>query len=445
MSKNHYADIYDKELFLRLDNPGQGDCGYYAFAMGVIQLAKDHQISAPIERWKALDPTVVNDLDEMLQDNPLGSSSNKWYQLQLSMRRLVFNHIAEKCPTRYDEFLGQPPYEDFFDLVRNYSNRFFFGDLDGRLNALTKSKELRSLAEAIHSALKQIKYPDNPKVQEIARNEFIFAALVKHRQLVLNAYQSYYLESHAWATEQELCILAQSLGIGVKYYINGHPCTADLLQEPHIILNNENNRHWTLLVPKAQSVFQILPEAQAPTSSPNEMLPQVQDNPLQYEMICNDIEDQIQALNQNTELTVQERTVAIQRLNNQKTAELNAVKRYVRADFGSLLENLTPTVRFKGGSQYAESRKTPSQRSHQKNYRPLYAAYCLNSSVFGLFVSGISIAIVPELVMTTMATLAISQVSATILILASSMLLAALITYAALIIADSWTQAIASK
>jgi hypothetical protein len=267
-------------VFERIDNPGGGHCGYYALMMGIIHLAKSPettvQMQETITNWKRLDPEAIADIDTALTPDIqiLDRAHNKelMYRLQKSLRKILANKYIASIPERVEQMAPRDDaaFAQFKFLVEQVhpSARMIREDILANPLCQQSSKPVIEIAGAIDVHLNQLKYPHNPLYQEIVHQEFIAASFIRFREQVIAAYQKHYVgspnnESHAWATEKCLVTLAEQecLDIPIQILKNGQPSLASVLglNEMGVRLNNENNAHWTLYLPKQDAL-----EVQAP-------------------------------------------------------------------------------------------------------------------------------------------------------------------------------------
>ncbi|HBB52944.1 MAG TPA: hypothetical protein DCZ80_03475 [Legionellales bacterium] len=75
-----------------VDNPGGGDCGAYAFALGLFDLAHRHGRRDLLITWKTLDPGISSQLD-----NSSAHPSNLKPFME-SIRRILFNDFLSTQP-----------------------------------------------------------------------------------------------------------------------------------------------------------------------------------------------------------------------------------------------------------------------------------------------------------------------------------------------------------
>ncbi|NBX84290.1 MAG: hypothetical protein EBQ95_01615 [Gammaproteobacteria bacterium] len=265
-------------VFDRIDNPGGGDCGYYALMMGIIHLAKSPETSArmqeTIANWKRLDPAAIADIDTALtpEIQILDKTQNQelMYRLQKSLRKILANKYILSIPERVEQMVPRDDaaFAQFQFLVEQVHPGAQMIHQDILANPLCQqtSQPVKEIALAIDERLEQLKYPHNPKYQKIVHHEFIAASFIRFRERVIAAYEHHYVGSqnygsHAWATEKCLVTLADCLVIPIQILTNGQPSPASNLglNEMGVRLNNEGNAHWTLYLPKQNAL-----EVQAP-------------------------------------------------------------------------------------------------------------------------------------------------------------------------------------
>jgi hypothetical protein len=254
--------------FKRIDNPGGGNCGYYALMMGIIHLAKSpetkEEMKETIEKWKELDTGAVKDIDTALssQIDILDWKDNRdlMYRLQKSLRKLLAEKYISSIPLSVEDIGPKKvaAFDQFKSLVENVVNTAGTSKEDNVWNPLCHESctALRRIACAIKDHLEQLKFPHSPRYQEIVHQEFIAASFIHFRTQVITAYNDYYVGLNSWATEQCLIKLAfDCLGVPIQFLTNGNPNDASILPLNGIgvRLNNERNYHWTLYLPEKDS------------------------------------------------------------------------------------------------------------------------------------------------------------------------------------------------
>lgn len=448
--------------FQKIDNPGKGSCGYYAFLMGLIYLANTHQDFRPIEDWKKIDSTVTENLD-LLCRLDIGSFEtdltvrDSLDALQMSLRRLRYQHIIDRIPEQYDQFVGETAYNDWYDLIHNYEQRcgwYAKNSPETKANALVNSLELRKWAKALHIQYLEISYPKHPRLEMIARDEFIFAALLKCKDLISNAYKEHYVNNASWATEQDLYYLSEKFQTEVFFHVNGKPSVyGNLSESPYIYLNNQSNVHWTLLIPHDEAGLkleyaenqQIQRNHKAVSLNPEafmqnvlgdfQPLPEITDI-FGYEEFNRVCQHNLKVLQLNQDLDEESKTNRRNEYQEQHQRYLDNVKTHFRREFENVLNHLDVTKALDVMPNHRRRENISPVKMRKKIKPSPYFSYGLNASFIGLFFGGIMVTSAPELVMSTMTALAMPQVAAILFLLAASIFLTVMLTYASLWLSD---------
>lgn len=448
--------------FQIIDNPGKGNCGYYAFLMGLIYLARTYQDLRPIEYWKAIDPTVTENLDLLCRLDIVSfkadpSVSDSLDALQMSLRRLRYKHIIDRTPEQYDQFIGETAYNDWYDLIQNYEQRcgrYAENSRDTKANALVNSLELRKWAKALHVKYLEISYPKYPRLQMIARDEFIFAALLKCKDLISNAYKEHYVKNASWATEQDLNDLSEMFQTEVIFHVNGKPSAyGNLSESPYIYLNNQLNAHWTLLIPHDEAGLkleyaenrQMQINHKAVSLNPEALMQNVQSDflPLPeitdiygFEEFNRVYQHNLKVLQLNQDLDEESKANRRNEYQEQYQRYLDNVKTHFRREFENVLNHLDVTKALDVMPNHQRRENISPVKMRKKVKSSPYLSYGLNASFIGLFFGGVMVISAPELVMSTMTALAIPQVAAILFLLAASIFLTVMLTYVSLFLSD---------
>lgn len=244
----------------RVDNPGQGNCMFYAFAIGLINIIQqEHLVNKTVffNQWLALDPTVQPYFDKIVAMDLQHPDVGLLKVLQRQLRQLIFDvrikelrEAAGKKTTTawlsnstYMEFAGY-----FFEnTVRDSSNPFSGVHLEvvlpaknGRTEAEYDQLKLRVFLNFLYGALKKKKIDVNTPFLD---NSPIVAALEQIKQ-----------EGH-WGTYSDLNVLAELFKVNLHVYENRRPRfeeRKDIPTQHTMNINNEANMHWTTQITVAR-------------------------------------------------------------------------------------------------------------------------------------------------------------------------------------------------
>lgn len=257
----------------RIDNPGGGDCGFYAFAIGLIHIIQQEYYSSgkskTFNRWKkeglgmSLQDILAIDLD-WLACLPYSYKKDQLIALQMSLRNITVNVNKEDLLNRtYIELTsneeqtkveGSIVYGKFMELVQFYLRRNRSLEQISQYNELALSPEVLQLAQNTARSLQPIlRGQPFDKAQKI-ENAYVKEALLidvlsmnsrNSHSIILNGIEKIKHRGR-WATHSDLNEIADRLKVNlhVAGQINGTPIPG----YPTIALNNEGNTHWTTTV-----------------------------------------------------------------------------------------------------------------------------------------------------------------------------------------------------
>ncbi|WP_131782897.1 hypothetical protein [Legionella gresilensis] len=283
-------------IIKEIDNPGKGNCAFYAFAIGLIDIIK-HEIaregvSATFQKLKILSMEVLDlsadafpiKLNEINEFNFSDQSISLLNKIQYCFRHIIYNHrkreLFDKPLNSPDEF---PPtaFIDFTEMVHCFAKN---DSTDNHYNGLINSSAAREYGIEVANKIKVLRqrrerlsrwYPENPQDKNYndARRKYMFNSFDEPiNRLILEAFKedvymktesSIQLKSNScivaamkditvnyrWGTHRDLDDLANIFEInfntfnyGRNNYLYG---SANIANRPSITLNNRNNGHWT--------------------------------------------------------------------------------------------------------------------------------------------------------------------------------------------------------
>ncbi|STX51071.1 Dot/Icm T4SS effector [Legionella busanensis] len=283
-------------IIREIDNPGQGNCAFYAFAIGFIDIVK-HEIakkgvSATFQKLQNLSiqalgltadsfPIKLNEINAFDFSNQSISVLNK---IQYCFRHIIYTHrkaeLFDKPLNSPDEF---PPtaFIDFTEMVHCFAKN---DSTDNHYNGLINSSAAREYAIEVANKIKTLRqrmerlsrwYPENvqDKRYNDVRRRYMFNNFDEPiNRLILEAFKAdVYLKTESaiqlksdsrivdamqditvnyrWGTHRDLDDLANifeinlnTMNYGDNNYLYG---SANIANRPSITLNNRNNGHWT--------------------------------------------------------------------------------------------------------------------------------------------------------------------------------------------------------
>ncbi len=246
-----------------IDNPGGGDCGFYAFAIGLVSIIqRENHVEKMSGTFKRLQKTgflklnireiLAIDLSE-LEKKPRRYQKENLFSLQMSLRKIAVHANQKDFLLKIEEQKKQPALSKvegsvmgmyFFEIVE-----FFLSTsnvkLDSRYNGLFLSDRICNEAKKIAEFLKTNNKERTDAEREQFKNCHVRNWIMGHASLILEGGK--YLEKEGrWATHSDLKEVADSLEVQllVKGVNNGE--TAN--NRPIITLVNRRNCHWTTVV-----------------------------------------------------------------------------------------------------------------------------------------------------------------------------------------------------
>ncbi|PWY55119.1 hypothetical protein DGG96_13125 [Legionella qingyii] len=268
----------------RIDNSGGGDCGFYAFAIGLINTIQNeyslHGKSKTYERWNteglhnvSLQEILEVDLNQ-LYHSPRTYKNQLLFMLQMSLRNIAFNVYKNELFNRIkgEEVLqdhrakieATPIFGKFRELVDFYlHNKGSLAEIR-QFNELALSPEVLILAERTAQTLQvKLQKPsaDSPEqielehVKNVVLHDVMSAGKENPDSVILKGVEKI-REQGRWATHDDLKEIAAHLDVNL--YVVGKENGVTLPDRPTICLNNEGNAHWTTnveqLAPKEEHV-----------------------------------------------------------------------------------------------------------------------------------------------------------------------------------------------
>ena len=268
-----------------VNNPGGGDCGFYAFSIGLIAIIqKEHALnngtSATFEKWVAKGLNSV-ELDVLLgidlQD--LTGTSKLLFSLQMSLRTIVAEASKQDLLTRIESekkpdssstlVQGSPIFSQFVEIVDAYRSkqttfdkiaRFFGIDPFFKIvnfNGLALSEPIQSLAKKLAEELgpESIVFSTHELISETKRIKEVFIDEGNRARIWSGV--DVIKRAGRWATHTDLTVVAAELDVNLV--VTGEQNGRSLENQPTVTLNNCSNVHWTTTVPARIAVSQVSP------------------------------------------------------------------------------------------------------------------------------------------------------------------------------------------
>ncbi|MCE0722965.1 MULTISPECIES: hypothetical protein [Legionella] len=257
-----------------IDNPGGGDCGFYAFAIGLIDIIqKEHALtgtSKTYDQWKIQSRYHISfqeilgiDLNELYHSrgNYRKELQELLFKLQMSLRTIACNIYKDEPINRIiteavlkdgrANIEATPIFCKFMELVD-----FFLGKGDSlakisQFNELAFSREVQELAIETAQSLvplitdkseKEAKRIQNTHVKEALLKDVVVDRKANPDSVILKGVEKI-KEKGRWATHYDLKEIADQLHVNL--HVVGKVNGRDKPSYPVITLYNESNIHWT--------------------------------------------------------------------------------------------------------------------------------------------------------------------------------------------------------
>jgi hypothetical protein len=247
-----------------LDNLGGGDCAIYAFILGELHLAKNHEKITFINKWKKFDPSVAGLLDEALThevDFTLARNRAIMDPLKDSMRRILKDYYIASIPKNLDLFYqfylnkgkNNIVYEEFYRLcewARCELNPRLKRTADLSPDAMQtnllyqygfEENFYKILAKKVVHTFDSLKtnkesYPS----ESVLFDKLVFAAIEANHDRFSRTYERI-LTSPSWLTESQLHQLADLFEADI-FISNRFFTSSNITTFTHLI--NKENFHW---------------------------------------------------------------------------------------------------------------------------------------------------------------------------------------------------------
>lgn len=276
-------DDFSIELQERvIDNPAKGNCGFYAFAIGLINIIQQEGTRETFDKWVHLDPSI-NSYYEAICQFDFDKPNNELLEvLQRSLRVITYNQQIEELRWACTSAQKRDEYRTLVatSTYRRFAEMYHGTNIDPHFNPFITSK-------AIKDALAKI---DNGKVvpghealilaplfisliygENVAPETITVLTAPKLNSPVIQALQNI-TQDFVWATHEELDYLANAFEVNLHTLENGvqrYPFH-DLPNRNTITVNNQGNAHWTTRVTLAKKISKPLEQ---PPNIPQRITP----------------------------------------------------------------------------------------------------------------------------------------------------------------------------
>ena len=250
-----------------VDNPGAGDCAFYAFAIGLIHIIQEensYKSTLMFDRLVAYDASLREQFDAIINFNVDLPNNELLDQLQITLRLVDYhyrlNELKEACAN---------PKEDYAQLVAN-SNFINFAalyyndpqDIDPHYNEFANS-DIIQIAVAHIDRSQVIENYEHlalvPLFLTLMYGEEVVPTSIKKDTLpsstspIIDCMSNITQEAY-WGTHLDMDYLARAFEVNLHIYENAHPIHEfhDVPERHTITLRNQNNAHWVTEVISAK-------------------------------------------------------------------------------------------------------------------------------------------------------------------------------------------------
>lgn len=259
-----------RDVLLRekiIDNPGLGNCAFYAFAVGlanIIQEEASYNSRAMFDRWIRLDSSIAGQYDAILKLNLENPNRQLLDQLQSSLRIIAYyyqiDELRNVCTFRngnYNDLIGNSNFVNFAAL--------YYGDpldTDPRFNPFAGSIAiLDEIAKIDRSTVLPGHENDvlvplflNLLYGESADPTLITRATEPRMDSPIITAMNNMTQDFFWGTHLDLDYLAEAFEVNLHVLRNDNPIQefVDIPMQHTVTLINMDNTHWTTQVIKAK-------------------------------------------------------------------------------------------------------------------------------------------------------------------------------------------------
>jgi hypothetical protein len=285
-----------------IDNPGGGDCGFYAMAIGLIDVIqkntydKDDEI---LNKWQQLDPKMFanNDINSIkqqileidltqLKKYPHTYQKNALYELQMSLRRVAAARYLLDMETKISRQKDLDNAGEGGTVLHTSHALIRFAALvqgiihpknlnkDGahyHFNELALKNELTELAKKTVTEIKGYSeyYGSSFAAKNQIETDLSLKAFNENQELIKDGLK--YIENPGrWATHDDLKEIAEGLGINllITGEYDGQPVDngASINELPCVNLINHGSFHWTTNVNLPKPAITNKIEAKTPAN-----------------------------------------------------------------------------------------------------------------------------------------------------------------------------------
>ncbi|WP_131794118.1 hypothetical protein [Fluoribacter gormanii] len=263
--------------FTKIDNPGRGNCAFYGFSIGLIDIIK-HEYSrygesATFSSLKRQVDDFQISLIDIINFDYFKQSKEVLDKMQHHLRTVLFEYRKQDIKDNKEHLPASNAYTNFAEMVWNYVRN---EPTSTEFNELAKSNKTKNYAREIADQIIRLsrwypKQPNNDKYNEEREAYFdkmIEKAFIKDvfivgknnelnsNSLIVNSLKDV-TRNYRWGTQTDLQELARIYNLNLHTLINGNAPyePVDTPRRPIITMNNQHNRHWTTCISFLGSSF----------------------------------------------------------------------------------------------------------------------------------------------------------------------------------------------
>ena len=333
----------------RIDNPGRGNCGFYAFAIGLINIIKDENAYSSkqmFNRWVALNPEIKNEFNAIINFNFQTPDNDLLNRLQSYLRFTLYHHKLNelKSACAYNNAADNYTKLTANSIFTNFAALYYKvpANIDPSYNEFARSPLIK---EAIASLGTLTVNKENtalvPLFIELLYGKVDFKTLTEDSypldtSPILGLLQQITADFE-WAQHLDLDYLSRAFQLNLHILDNGKPRWAfkDTPGLHTIALNNENNSHWTTQVKFAKAfncnAQKVSVAVSTASGGASEHVPnQAQDRPSKSKKRMSvSFADQVQTVHSNSNLTASKQNNTVDKLERLRQKVANVTGEYL--------------------------------------------------------------------------------------------------------------------
>ncbi len=267
-----------------VENPGQGNCAYYAFAIGLIDIIQkeNHEnqgISATFDRLKKesdLEISIEELLAINLYEQPHKKHPSILHKLQAALRELTATTYQRELLSAFEKhepqyLLSTQAYHQFIELVKEYQKPKVQQNIKKlqHFSELALSPSVCALAQktakkiasktSTHTTTSEYNAIEETLVIEIMNEDILSHCSNTPSSEIMKAFKQIEKPGR-WGTHDNLRELAMALKVNLV--VDGKENGKRASNLPTVTLVNQHNTHWTTKVKsrpkKSSSSYQTL-------------------------------------------------------------------------------------------------------------------------------------------------------------------------------------------